>query len=91
MLEQHAEKIIGALFGLWLAVLTFWGKRELKRLDGKADKDEMQRLFVTLEGHIKDDKEMRRELTERLDDVVEAVTETKVSVARIAGQLDSRG
>lgn len=91
MLEQHAEKIIGALFGLWLAVLTFWGRRELARLDDKADRKEMQRLFETLEAHIRDDKDMRKELTERLDDVVEAVTETKVSVARIAGQLDSRG
>lgn len=77
-----------------MAVMGWFGKREIARLDEldkrKAEKSEIAEVLKRLDAHLEDDKDLRRELTERLEQVAEATVKTALTVARIEGQLTSR-
>jgi len=69
-----------------IAIMAFFGKRELNKVDklddSKADKEDLAELMKRLDAHLEDDKELRRDLTR-------SVAEVREHVARIAGRLES--
>lgn len=91
LLAEHIGEIA---IGCVVALMGWFGKREIARLDEldkrKAEKSEIAEVLKRLDAHLEDDKELRRELTERLDKVAHAAVETAVTVARIEGQLANR-
>ncbi len=81
VLDQFGWREIAlGLLSMWIAVLTFFGKRELKRLDEKADGEDVKELLRQLNLHSEDDKELQTRIMESLSDVRE-------HVARISGKL----
>jgi hypothetical protein len=58
-LENHiGESVVAAV----VAIMAFFGKRELKRIDEKANSKDMSALFTTLTAHIEEDRETKREI-----------------------------
>jgi hypothetical protein len=97
--ENYAEKIIGALFALWLGVLTVWGKRELDRLDEKADKSDLARIDekadkkadnAALLAYMEEAKIARELIHKKLDDVSHSTQATAVCLARLEGRLNGK-
>jgi len=88
MLEQVSGRDIwtGALTTV-MAVLAFFGKRELKRLDEKPSKEAFDAMLQRLDEHIADDKAMRAELSDGLAQMNKTLTETQISLAHIAGSI----
>jgi septation ring formation regulator EzrA len=86
------EHVTEALLGIVMALMAFLGKRALERIDDlderKADKDDISTLLRQLERHIEDDKELRREVSRNFHEFGQQLSEVRVSVAKIAGQLD---
>jgi hypothetical protein len=86
-----AEHITEALLGVVVTLMGFLGKRALERIDElddkKAEKADIAALLKQLENHIEDDKELRREVSNKFDEFGAALSEVRVSVAKIAGQL----
>lgn len=90
-----SEKWVEIILGVVIVVFGFFTKRELNRiddqfrgLDEKANKEDLAIALKRLDEHIADDKAMRHELAEGLANLNKTLTETQVSVARIAGRLD---
>lgn len=71
-----------------MAILSFFGKRELNRIDQKADGASLNATIEILRRHVDDDRAIQERITERLDGIAETLTETQVAVARIAGRLE---
>jgi hypothetical protein len=75
-----------------MALMAFLGRRAIDRLDDlderKADKSDISTLLKQLEGHIEDDKELRREVSHKFAEFGEQLADVRVSVAKIAGRLD---
>lgn len=90
-ISEHIGEIA---IGCAVALMGWFGKREIARLDEldkrKAEKSEIAEVLKRLDAHLEDDKDLRRELTERLEQVAEATVKTALTVARIEGQLTSR-
>lgn len=90
-LSEHAGEI---LIGCAVALMGWFGKREIARLDEldkrKAEKTEIVEVLQRLDAHLEDDKDLRKELTSRLEQVAIASQQTALAVARIEGQLESR-
>lgn len=85
--EEHLGE---ALLAVVIAVMGFFGKRELKRIDDlddkKANQTDIAALLKQLESHIQDDKELRREVSRKFDEFGETLSDVRVSVAEIAGR-----
>lgn len=80
---------------LWLSVLSWIGRREVRRIDGKADVEQLNRLITLMEKrddqYREDQKEVsqgRRELHQKVEAVVEKLNETNVQLARLAGRMN---
>ena len=90
-MQWLAEHITEALLGVVVTLMGFLGKRALERIDElddkKAEKADIAALLKQLENHIEDDKELRREVSNKFDEFGAALSEVRVSVAKIAGQL----
>jgi hypothetical protein len=83
-IKQHA---IESVLGIVVALLAFFGKREIKRIDEKADQEDVEALLKRMDEHIQDDKELRKDLRESMDRFAERLTETSEHVAHIRGKL----
>ena len=90
LIETYWREIAGALLAMWLGVLTFFGRRELSRLDNKAERSDFDATLRRIDEHIQDDKELRAVIEEKFDTIMRTNTETQVQVARIAGRLEGR-
>ncbi len=95
------EAVAGALFTLWLSLLSWVGRREVKRIDGKADRDQLDRLITLMEKrddqYREDQKEAnasRRKLHEKFDAYArkqdEILRELTGKVSRLEGRLNGR-
>ena len=91
-MQWLTDHITEALLGIVMALMAWLGRRAIDRLDAldekKADKADISTLLKQLEGHIEDDKELRREVSHKFDEFGAALSEVRVSVAKIAGRLD---
>lgn len=87
MLEPDGRDLwTGALTAV-IAVMAFFGRRELKRIDEKPARTEFDDMLRRLDEHIADDKQLRAELSESLAQMNKTLTETQISLAHIAGSI----
>jgi len=86
---QWMSEHLGEMFlGVVMAILSFFGKRELARIDQKADGAALAAAIEVLRRHVDDDRDVQERITERLDTIAETLTETQVAVANIVGRLE---
>jgi hypothetical protein len=83
--SEHAPEVF---LGVVMAILSFFGKRELNRIDQKADGAALNAAIEVLKRHVDDDRIVQERITERLDTIAETLTETQVAVAKIVGRLE---
>lgn len=93
-----ADGITAAVGASWLSLLSWVGVREVKRLDGKADREELNRVLTLMEKRDseyredqKDARQGRRELHQKFDALGERLSETNIQLARLAGRLNGDG
>lgn len=58
-LEGHWLEV---LLGIVMGLMTFFGKRELDRVDRKADTKDVSAILATLDAHVEEDRETRVEI-----------------------------
>lgn len=78
-IEQVLLSVAAAVIAMWLGVLTFFGKRELRRLDGKADRAEVTNVLDRID-----------RVEDKCDTIMKATTQTQVDIARLVGRLEGR-
>lgn len=65
-LEAHwVEAFLGVVMGL----MAFFGKRELDRVDKKADSKDVSAVLVALDAHVVEDKETKMTLLNELKEI----------------------
>lgn len=78
-IEQVLLSVAAAVIAMWLGVLTFFGKRELRRLDGKADREEVTNVLDRID-----------RVEDKCDTIMKATTQTQVDIARLVGRIEGR-
>lgn len=92
------ESAAAGVLTLWLGLLSWVGRREVKRIDGKADRDQVERMLAMMERRDERYREdmtqastKRGEMHKKIDGVIDKLNETNVQLARIAGRLNGDG
>ena len=91
--------IVASLFGGWLAMVSFFAKRQAARVDElyklKANKDSTDKRFEdtldAINNHIEEDRDMHQRIGEKIDRTNDNLTQTNVSLAKLVGRFERGG
>ena len=96
------EAAAGTLLTLWLGALSFFGRRELARIDGKADRDQVERMLTLMERRdeqyredLKEASLKRGEMHRKMDEYMgkqdTILRELTGKVSRLEGRMNGSG
>lgn len=74
------------LAGLWLSLMSWIGVREVKRIDGKADRAELLQVLHRIDKRDEQYREDQKEAREGRRALHEKVESLRVEVARLNGK-----
>jgi len=83
-ISKHAAETVIAVV---MAILAFFGKREIRRIDEKAGSEDVKLVADQLKSHIAACDIRAGRAEEKLDTVQQAITDAQVNIAKIAGKL----
>lgn len=80
-MDEWGKWVLTIIGGGWLGSLTWMWNRQVKRIDGKAGKDDLAAILKRVDEHLADDKAMHALMYAE-------VKQLSVSMARLEGAVN---